>query len=126
MLLLDEPDAHLDQDGERALAEALTEARDQGVTIIAVTQRKQLTASADKVIVVRDGMAQVATDISESAKPETGRVATQNTAFRSRSRAARSTGANGSAPCMAGQMPISRKTAAKARPIAFEPARPTS
>lgn len=56
ILLLDEPDAHLDKQGERALVSAITNARDRGKTVLFVTQRMHLVNTADKVLIVDNGM----------------------------------------------------------------------
>ncbi|SON55495.1 Type I secretion system ATP-binding protein PrsD [Hartmannibacter diazotrophicus] len=55
MLLLDEPDAHLDSQGEAALRTALAAARDRGRTIVVVTQRTPLLEICDQVLLLRDG-----------------------------------------------------------------------
>nr|WP_320142211.1 type I secretion system permease/ATPase [uncultured Cohaesibacter sp.] len=56
ILLLDEPDAHLDKQGERALVSAIANARDRGKTVLFVTQRMHLVNTADKVLIVDNGM----------------------------------------------------------------------
>jgi ABC-type protease/lipase transport system fused ATPase/permease subunit len=55
LIVLDEPNANLDTDGEQALAESLVEMRKQGATIIVVAHRPSLLAVADKILVLRDG-----------------------------------------------------------------------
>lgn len=49
-LFLDEPNALLDADGERALAQTLHRLKDQGVTIVMVLQRSGIMWLADKVL----------------------------------------------------------------------------
>ena len=56
ILLLDEPDAHLDKEGERALVAAIANARARGKTVLFVTQRMHLVNSANKVLIVDNGM----------------------------------------------------------------------
>nr|WP_319512854.1 type I secretion system permease/ATPase [uncultured Cohaesibacter sp.] len=56
ILLLDEPDAHLDKEGERALVAAIANARARGKTVLFVTQRMHLVNTADKVLIVDNGM----------------------------------------------------------------------
>ncbi|KQT62050.1 MULTISPECIES: type I secretion system permease/ATPase [unclassified Aureimonas] len=56
MLVLDEPNANLDSDGELALERALDTARLDGITAIVVTQRRHIADKADKVMIIRDGM----------------------------------------------------------------------
>ncbi|TFF22007.1 type I secretion system permease/ATPase [Jiella endophytica] len=55
ILVLDEPNASLDSDGDVALDRALRHARENGVTVILVTQRRQVAEQADCIVVLRDG-----------------------------------------------------------------------
>lgn len=55
VVVLDEPDASLDSEGEDALMHALQGLKQRGATVVAVTQRRRLLSVADKVIVMRDG-----------------------------------------------------------------------
>lgn len=55
LLVLDEPNAHLDQDGERALIEAIKTAKAAGTTVIVVNHRSTLLQPIDKLGVLRDG-----------------------------------------------------------------------
>ncbi|MEX3814857.1 type I secretion system permease/ATPase [Paraburkholderia sp. BR13439] len=55
LLLLDEPNANLDSDGEETLDAALRQIRADGVTVIAVTHRPALMAIADRVLMMRSG-----------------------------------------------------------------------
>jgi ATP-binding cassette subfamily C protein len=52
---LDEPNAHLDNDGERALIAALDVVRRRGATVLIVAHSASLVAVVDKLLVVRDG-----------------------------------------------------------------------
>lgn len=54
-LVLDEPNAHLDQDGETALKRALSEARERGTTVVMVTHRLALASICDRVMLLRGG-----------------------------------------------------------------------
>lgn len=56
LLVLDEPDASLDSDGQEALLRALQEQKAAGATIIVVTHRPQLLRLADRIVVLNDGM----------------------------------------------------------------------
>jgi PrtD family type I secretion system ABC transporter len=58
LLVLDEPNSNLDNDGDRALLRALEEAKNRGTTIIMVTHRPTTLAFADKILVLRDGLVQ--------------------------------------------------------------------
>ena len=56
LLVLDEPNAHLDADGEQVLVEALDRLREQRTTVILIAQRAGIMARVDKMLVVRDGV----------------------------------------------------------------------
>ena len=55
ILVLDEPNSNLDNDGEEALAEAVREALARGATVIMITHRLNLVNIADAILVMRDG-----------------------------------------------------------------------
>jgi ATP-binding cassette subfamily C protein len=55
LLVLDEPNSHLDAQGEAALVESLTAARARGATVIVVAHRAGFMSIADRILVVRDG-----------------------------------------------------------------------
>ena len=55
LVVLDEPNAHLDGDGEWALVHALDELRERGVTVVLVAQRAPVMVKADHIVVIRDG-----------------------------------------------------------------------
>lgn len=55
LVVLDEPDASLDAEGEEALMAALARLKARGAAVVAVTQRRRLLGLADKVLVMRDG-----------------------------------------------------------------------
>jgi len=55
IVVLDEPNAHLDNDGEQALARAIGELRARGTTVVLITQRTQILSVADRIMVMRDG-----------------------------------------------------------------------
>lgn len=55
VMVLDEPNASLDSEGEQALIAALLEARNAGITCIVVTQRTSVLPVLTKVMVLREG-----------------------------------------------------------------------
>lgn len=55
LIVLDEPSADLDMDGDRLLSQAIQQARDNGSTIVMITPRGPLRDQADRVLVLRDG-----------------------------------------------------------------------
>ena len=55
LIVLDEPNAHLDGDGEWALIRALEGLRARGATVVLVAQRAPVMVKADRIVVIRDG-----------------------------------------------------------------------
>jgi PrtD family type I secretion system ABC transporter len=55
LVVLDEPNANLDQLGESALAAAVKTLKDRGVALIIVGHRPSTLAEADKVLLLREG-----------------------------------------------------------------------
>ncbi|MGH1573348.1 type I secretion system permease/ATPase [Methylobacterium sp. P31] len=55
LIVLDEPNASLDEEGERALSRALAAMKKAGRTVIVVTHRPQLLAHVEKVLVMSFG-----------------------------------------------------------------------
>ena len=55
MVVLDEPNAHLDSEGEAALAAAVAALKAQGTTVVLVSHRPALMRHADTLAVLRDG-----------------------------------------------------------------------
>lgn len=56
LLVLDEPNAHLDAEGEQALLQAVVRMRERGTTVILIAQRAGAMAQMDKILVLREGM----------------------------------------------------------------------
>ena len=59
LLVLDEPNAHLDADGEAALAAALATLKAEGSTIVLIAHRLNPIAHVDRVIVLNGGALQL-------------------------------------------------------------------
>lgn len=55
VVILDEPNANLDGDGEKILHDCLRAARKAGITVALVTQRMSITRLADNVLVLKNG-----------------------------------------------------------------------
>jgi len=55
VVVLDEPNANLDSEGEDALMRAMLRLRQDKVTLIVITHRPSLLANVDKVLVLREG-----------------------------------------------------------------------
>lgn len=55
LVVLDEPNANLDDAGERALVQAIMQLKQEGVTVVLVTHRPSIVSVADQLLVLRDG-----------------------------------------------------------------------
>ncbi len=55
VLVLDEPNANLDTDGETALGHTLDEAKAEGTTVLMITQRPMISGRVDFVMEIREG-----------------------------------------------------------------------
>ena len=55
LLVLDEPNSSLDEEGEQALLEALRQLISEGCTVVVITHRTSVLPAADKVLMLRDG-----------------------------------------------------------------------
>lgn len=56
ILVLDEPNANLDTQGEAALSTAINAAKEKKITTVIVSHRTPILQLADKVMIMRDGM----------------------------------------------------------------------
>lgn len=56
LIVLDEPNAHLDEAGEKALHHAVQQVKARGATIIVITHRFGILDLCDKVAILRQGM----------------------------------------------------------------------
>jgi PrtD family type I secretion system ABC transporter len=59
LIVLDEPNASLDGEGEDALLSAVKRAREEGSTIVLIGHRPSIVNSADKILFLRDGVAEL-------------------------------------------------------------------
>jgi ABC-type protease/lipase transport system fused ATPase/permease subunit len=55
IVILDEPNAHLDADGEQQLVETLTRLKKEGVTIVVAAHRGAALSVADKLALIQGG-----------------------------------------------------------------------
>jgi PrtD family type I secretion system ABC transporter len=55
LLVLDEPNAHLDADGELALLQAIAQAKARGATVVCIAHRTGVIAAMDRIMVLREG-----------------------------------------------------------------------
>jgi ATP-binding cassette subfamily C protein EexD len=57
LMVLDEPNSNLDDQGEKELVEAIRRIKSQGCTIIVITHRTMVLQSVDKILVLKEGTA---------------------------------------------------------------------
>jgi ATP-binding cassette, subfamily C, type I secretion system permease/ATPase len=73
LIVMDEPNANLDEDGERALVAAIRRARESQRTVVVMAHRQSVLAAVNRVLVLKDGR-QVAfgspQDIVRKAHPD--------------------------------------------------------
>jgi PrtD family type I secretion system ABC transporter len=59
LVVLDEPNANLDGEGEAALTQAMAGMKQDGVTQIVITHRPSILSNVDKLLVLREGMVEL-------------------------------------------------------------------
>jgi ATP-binding cassette subfamily C exporter for protease/lipase len=59
LVVLDEPNSNLDEVGEQALVQAILDLRRRGKTIVLITHRTSIIGVTNKLLVLRDGAAQM-------------------------------------------------------------------
>jgi len=77
LILLDEPNSNLDDQGDRALAQALKGLKAKGVTVIVITHRPGILNELDNVLLLQDGSlkafgptAEVMSTLNKQAQPQ--------------------------------------------------------
>ncbi|WP_414639773.1 type I secretion system permease/ATPase [Arenibaculum sp.] len=83
LLVLDEPNANLDAEGERALIDALEQARALGITAIIIAHRPSVLVHVDKLLILRDGRMEMygpRAEIMAQVAPQRSAAAGQRTA----------------------------------------------
>jgi PrtD family type I secretion system ABC transporter len=59
LVVLDEPNSNLDSIGDAALSDCVEELKRRGTTVVIVSHRPSTLAVVDKILVIRDGMAEM-------------------------------------------------------------------
>ncbi|MDH5212367.1 MAG: type I secretion system permease/ATPase [Betaproteobacteria bacterium] len=59
LLVLDEPNANLDAEGDEALVRTLRDLKESRVTVVVVAHRPSLLSGVDKLLVLKDGVAEM-------------------------------------------------------------------
>jgi ATP-binding cassette subfamily C protein EexD len=82
LLVLDEPNSNLDDQGERELVAAIVRIKSQGCTVVIISHRTLVLSIVDKVVVLKDGMVlsfgqreQVLSQLSQSSAQRLGSAA---------------------------------------------------
>jgi ATP-binding cassette subfamily C protein EexD len=55
LVVLDEPNSNLDEQGELALENALVQLKQKRVTVIIITHRNNVLSKVDKLMILKDG-----------------------------------------------------------------------
>ena len=69
ILFLDEPNAHLDMNGEQRLLATFSDLRERKATVIVSTHRTGLLSGVDKILLLRDGEVQLFNDRESVLRP---------------------------------------------------------
>jgi ATP-binding cassette subfamily C protein EexD len=59
LVVLDEPNSNLDDQGEAALVKAIAQLKSDGATVLIITHRPSVLNSVDKILVLREGQVEV-------------------------------------------------------------------
>ena len=59
LIILDEPNASLDDEGERALIASWAKLKERGCTLVVVTHKPSLLANVDKILLLGEGRLQM-------------------------------------------------------------------
>jgi PrtD family type I secretion system ABC transporter len=59
MVVLDEPSSNLDSDGDAALADCILQLKKRGTTVVIISHRPSTLGVVDKILVLRDGVAEM-------------------------------------------------------------------
>ena len=68
LIVLDEPNSNLDEQGERELVSALKKLKGSGSTIIIITHRTAILSITDKIMILKDGVISAFGEQSEVLK----------------------------------------------------------
>ena len=101
LLVLDEPNSNLDQEGEAALMQAILGAAARGAAVVIVAHRAGVLARVDRLLMMRDGVVQLEgprEEVLEKMRATAGRPAGHRTPRRRRRRSATGPAARPSRP----------------------------
>jgi PrtD family type I secretion system ABC transporter len=80
LIVLDEPNAFLDQNGETALIAAIARARSRGATVIVIAHRRGVLSAVDRLLVLEDGRPKILGPANEVVARLTGPRKSENAA----------------------------------------------
>ena len=82
LIVLDEPNASLDDAGEAALVQAIQSLKKEGCTVVLITHRTSIISAVDKILLLREGQVaafgprdEVLTAMAKAARPNVPAVA---------------------------------------------------
>ena len=59
LVVLDEPSSNLDSEGDAALADCINQLKGQGTTVVVISHRPSTLNAVDKMLVLREGAAEM-------------------------------------------------------------------
>jgi ABC-type protease/lipase transport system fused ATPase/permease subunit len=59
LVVLDEPSSNLDAEGDAALTDCITQLKQRGTTVVIISHRPSTIGVVDKILVLRDGIAEM-------------------------------------------------------------------
>ena len=84
LIVLDEPNANLDDAGERALAQTIAQLKAEGTTLFVISHRTSVLKSMDKLLVMKEGQVSMFGPrdevLAQFAKKPRSQVSQQHTA----------------------------------------------
>ncbi|MDR1424103.1 MAG: type I secretion system permease/ATPase [Azoarcus sp.] len=81
LVVLDEPNANLDEAGDRALAQAVKAMKDRGTTLVLISHRPQIMAAMDLVLVMEEGRVRSLTTAKGPGRETAKTTADERTAY---------------------------------------------
>jgi PrtD family type I secretion system ABC transporter len=78
LIVLDEPDAHLDRDGRKALSKAIAELKHRGAMVVLITHQIRIPDHIDRILVLRKGRVEPVIQEVEASRDRQARHTTSS------------------------------------------------